>query len=68
MKKMSKTNEQQPAHQVVADGEVIYEGDDWQEAFLEAGKHPEYTTIIHLQDGEPGAVLGPPLHHPQTPS
>ncbi|HEX2614427.1 MAG TPA: hypothetical protein VHL10_02970 [Nitrososphaera sp.] len=51
--------QRQPEHQVIADGEVIYEGDDWQLAFLEAGKHPEYTTIIHIENGEPGAVLGP---------
>jgi hypothetical protein len=56
----------QPEHQVVADGEIIYEGENWQQAFLDAGLNPEYDTIIHLQDGEQGAVLGPvqPSTHP----
>jgi hypothetical protein len=65
---MSKTEDTQPqpTHQVVADGEVIYSGPDWQQAFLEAGLNPEYTAIVHLENGEQGAVLGPvqPHRHP----
>jgi hypothetical protein len=57
---MNQPQEQpQPEHQVIADGEVIYTGEDWQQVFLEAGKHPEYTIIIHVENGEQGAVLGP---------
>ncbi len=44
---LSEQQQPQSEHQIVADGEVIYEGDDWQQAFLEAGLNPEYTTIIH---------------------
>lgn len=55
----------QPTHQIVADGEVIYEGDDWQQAFLDASQNPEYGTIVHLENGEPRGYWGPPLHRPQ---
>lgn len=65
---MNQPQEQrQPEHQVVADGKIIYEGDNWQQAFLEASKNPAYGTIIHVQDGKPGATWEPPLHRPQTP-
>lgn len=63
---MNQPQEQpQAEHQIIADGEVIYEGDDWQEAFLEASKHPEYGTITHLENGVTGATWGPPIHQPQ---
>lgn len=54
--------QQKPTHQVVADGEIIYEGEDWQQAFLDAGLNPEFGTIVHVQDGEPGATFGSPVY------
>jgi hypothetical protein len=67
---MMNTNEQQatppqPTHQIVADGEIIYEGDNWQQAFLDASQNPAYGTITHLENGEPGATFGPPAYKPQ---
>ena len=51
-----------PIHQVIADGTVIYEGEDWQQAFLQVGRNPEFGEIIHVCDGTPGAQWGPPMH------
>jgi hypothetical protein len=49
-------------HQVVADGKVIYAGNDWQRIFLEARMNPEYGEIVHVPpDGTPGAQWGAPL-------
>lgn len=65
---MSNTNEpttSQPEHQIIADGKIIYEGEDWQQAFLDAGMNPAYGTIEHRVNGEPGATFGPPVHKPQ---
>jgi hypothetical protein len=56
-----------PNHQIIANGIVIYSGPGWVQEFLAAGMNPTYGKIEHRVNGEPGAVLGPPLHHPQTP-
>jgi hypothetical protein len=57
-------SEQTPTHhQVVANGAVIYEGEDWQQPFLEAGMNPEFGEVLHVRDdGETGATIGPPLY------
>jgi transposase len=51
----------QHCHQVIANNQVIYEGDDWARAFLEASKNPEYGEIVAVHDGVPGAQWGPSL-------
>lgn len=62
------TESTQPIHQVAVDGQIIYEGDDWAQPFLEASKNPTYGTIVHMEDGKPGATFGPVLHQfRQTP-
>lgn len=48
-------------HQIVVDGQIIYEGERWHQAFLEAGRNPAYREIVHLTNGKPGAHLGPVL-------
>jgi hypothetical protein len=59
---MNKQPEQQHTHQVVADGQVIYEGDDWPAVFLGARLNPDFGTIMHLEDGKPGAAWSPPVN------
>jgi hypothetical protein len=51
--------QEQPAHQIVADDQVIYEGNNWQQVFLAARMNPAYETIVHLENGVPGAIWGP---------
>jgi len=48
-------------HQIVADGQIIYQGENWVQAFLNAGRNPAYGEIVHLTNGEPGAQMGPVL-------
>jgi hypothetical protein len=50
-------------HQIVVEGRIIYEGADWVQAFLEAGRHPAYRhkAILHLYNGNPGARWLPVL-------
>ncbi len=45
-------------HQIVANGQVIYEGKDWPQAFLDAGRNPAYQEIVHLINGKPTARMG----------
>jgi hypothetical protein len=58
--------EEQPTttiHQIVVEGQIIYEGANWVQAFLEAGRHPAYLDkeILHLYNGKPGARWLPVL-------
>jgi hypothetical protein len=50
-------------HQIMAGDQIIYEGENWAQAFLEAGRHPAYREqeIVHLTNGKLGARLGPVL-------
>ena len=50
-------------HQVMVGGQIIYEGTNWVQAFLEAGRNPAYREqeIVHLINDKPGARLGPVL-------
>jgi hypothetical protein len=60
---MAQNGNEQPqhTHQVIADGVVIYEGEDWAYVFLGAGFNPRWGKIVYVEDGKPGAQWGPPL-------
>jgi hypothetical protein len=68
------TDEQQKyaEHQILADGLVVYSGPDWVQAFLDAGLNPNYGTIVYVENGKPGAMIGPIVYpkddHQQPPS
>jgi hypothetical protein len=53
---------------VVADGTVIYDGEDWARVFREAALNPVYGHIVLMIDGKSGAYWSPPqpskLHFP----
>lgn len=51
---------------VVVDGEIIYTGDQWKQPFLEASMNPDNGTIVHVEDGKPGAMFSAPLHKRPT--
>jgi hypothetical protein len=61
---MAQNGNEQPlhVHQVVIDGNVVYEGDGWASVFLDASKNPENGIITYVEDGKPGAAFGVPLH------
>ena len=61
---MSEMEPGRSEHQILADGEVIYSGPNWANAFLDAAFHSEYRRIVHLEDGKTGASWGPVLHGP----
>ena len=50
-------------HQIMVGDQIIYEGENWAQAFLEAGRNPAYSkqAIVHLTNGKPGARMGPVL-------
>jgi hypothetical protein len=56
---MDKENQPTHIHQILANGQVIYTGDDWRQAFLDAARNPDNGTIVHTVDGEPGVMMGP---------
>lgn len=53
---------EQPQHiEIMVDGEMFYEGDDWREAFFKASQDPRNGTITLYQDGDLFALVGPVL-------
>jgi hypothetical protein len=58
----------QKRYEVVADGTVIYDGEDWARVFREAALNPVYGHIVLMIDGKSGAYWSPPqpskLHFP----
>jgi hypothetical protein len=50
-------------HAILVDGQVIYEGDDWQRVFFEAAKNNGNGTIEHTINGKTGAMMGPTIRH-----
>lgn len=48
-------------HAILVDGQVIYEGDDWQRIFFEAAKSNPYNTIEYTLNGQTGAMMGPTM-------
>jgi transposase len=56
-------HEQQPmTHQVLADGRLLYEGENWPDVFLTASMNRDYGTIVHMENGMPLAMWGPVLY------
>ncbi len=53
--------EPQHTHQVVADGRVIYIGDEWASVFKGAALDPTLGEIVVMYNGELGARWSAPL-------